>query len=241
MPRIPKVYSRYPADCLWCHIPLLEWQQRKTFQPLSCQEGQKMKMVLHPLSVSSTGNTYLPFLPAVGYVPYNTMAHGQKCCLCWQGEGPNFFYLPGCSSEWMVFLLYWGPQFWVPVVVGPRMWFFLTASSVSLWWLLYVLESLCKAYSHSVSAVTGLILLIMSSTDEYAEPNNLVKLVGHVYLHYRMKDTKTGVCGPSVWGCTCVLWWVYKRYRENTSLNCKVYNLTSPLICAYKSVLLVAV
>jgi len=116
----------------------------------------------------------------------------RSAILCWQGEGRHFFYLPGCSSEWVVFLLYWGPQFWVPVVV-PRMWFSLTASSVSLWWLLYVLESLCKAYSHSVLAVTGLILLIMSSTDEYAEPNNLVKLVeGHVYLHYRMKDTKTG-------------------------------------------------
>jgi hypothetical protein len=48
--------------------------------------------------------------------------------------------------------------------------------------------------------VTGLILLIMSSTEEYAEPNDLVKLVeGHVYLHYRMKDTKAGTIWH-VWG-----------------------------------------
>jgi len=155
MPRITEVYSSNPADCLWCHIPLLEWQQRKTFQSLSCQEGQKMKMVLHPLSVSSISNRCLPFLPTVGYVPYNTMAHGQKCCFVDKGRASFFFYLPGCSSEWIVFLLYWGPQFWVPMVIGPRVWFFLTASSVSLWWLLYVLESLCKANSHSFSAVTS--------------------------------------------------------------------------------------
>ena len=55
------------------------------------------------------------------------------------------------------------------------------------------MESLCKANCHSVSAVTSLILLIMSSTEEYAEPNSLVKIVeGHVHLQYRMKDTKTG-------------------------------------------------
>jgi len=137
-----------------------------------------------------------------------------------KGGALFFFYLSGCCSEWMVFLLYWDPQFWVPMVIGPRMWFFLTASSVSLWWLLYVLESLCKANCHSVSAVTSLILLIMCSTEEYAEPDNLIKLVeGHVHLHYRMKGTKTGIIWhvwASVWGCTCVLWWVCKRYRENT-------------------------
>lgn len=111
-----------------------------------------------------------------------------------------FFYLSGCCSEWMVFLLYWGPQFWVPMVIGPRMWFFLTASSISLWWLLYVLESLCKANCHSVSAVTSLILLIMCCTEEYAEPDNLMKLVeGHVHLHYRIKGTKTGTIWH-VWG-----------------------------------------
>jgi hypothetical protein len=114
MPRITEVYSNNPADCLWCHIPLLEWQQKKTFQSLSCQEGQNMKIVLHPLSVSSMGNRCLPFLPTVGYAPYNTMAHGRECCFCWQREGLIFFYLHGCSSGWIVFLLYWGPQFWVP-------------------------------------------------------------------------------------------------------------------------------
>jgi hypothetical protein len=52
-----------------------------------------MKMVLHPLSVSSMGKTCLHFLPTVGYVPYSTMAHGQECCLCWQREGPYSFLL----------------------------------------------------------------------------------------------------------------------------------------------------
>jgi len=48
--------------------------------------------------------------------------------------------------------------------------------------------------------MTGLILLIMSSTEEHAEPNSLVKLVeAHVHLHYRMKDKKTGTIWH-VWG-----------------------------------------
>jgi hypothetical protein len=33
----------------------------------------------------------------------------------------------------------------------------------------------------------------MSSTEEYVESNNVVKLVeGHVHLRYRMKDANTG-------------------------------------------------
>jgi len=100
MPWITEVYSSNPTDYLWCHIPLLEWQQRKTFQQLSRQEGQKMKMVLHPVSVSSMGNTCLPFLLTVGYVPCNTMAHGQECCLCWQREGALFF-LPPWMLQWV--------------------------------------------------------------------------------------------------------------------------------------------
>lgn len=121
MPGITEVYSSNAAGCLWWHIPLLECQQRKTFQPLSCHEGQKMKMVLHPLSVSSMGKTCLHFLPTVGYVPYNTMAHGQECCLCWQREGPYFFFftsLDAAVSEWSIFFTE-VPSFESPWLLAP--------------------------------------------------------------------------------------------------------------------------
>ena len=123
MPRISEVYSSNPADCVWCHIPLLEWQQRKTFQPLSCQEAQKMMMmmmILRPVSVSSMGNTCLPFLPTVRYVPYNTVALGQECCLCWQREGLFFFTsLDTQMSEWYFFFFTEVPSFEFPWLLAP--------------------------------------------------------------------------------------------------------------------------
>lgn len=93
-PRISEVYSSNPADCLWCHIPLLEWHQRKTFQPLSCQEAQKMKMILRPVSVSSMGNTCLPFLSTVGYVPYNYNGTWTGVLSLLTKGGPCFFLHP---------------------------------------------------------------------------------------------------------------------------------------------------
>lgn len=54
----------------------------KKNMPAIVVSGRAEDVVLHPLSVSSMGNTCLPFLPTVGYVPYNTLAQGQECCLC---------------------------------------------------------------------------------------------------------------------------------------------------------------